>query len=429
MGLVVAVWLLVVASGLLLELLEARHRARHGHTVPPELAGVVEAGTLGRIAGYAGDKARLRIVHGLVANAIVGLFVFGGGLAALDAVTHPRSREILVDPHLGSFLGEGLLFAGTLVVLASLLELPFGWWADFRLEARHGFNRSTPRLWIMDRVKATVVSLVLAALATAAALALVWWRPDVWWLWVWGFVVAFSVFLLYISPLVIEPLFYRFQPVTMPDLAERLRALAERAGLHVDRVLQVDASRRSGHSNAYFTGIGRVKRIVLFDTLLGALAPGEIEAVLAHEIGHWRLHHIRRRLIANAIVSLVGLWVVFQLVRWPGLPGLVGVDVASLPARAVIVGFLASLGSLPTSPLVSWLSRRDERAADRYASRLTGRPGDLAAALARLARDNLATLYPHPVYAWFFHSHPPVAERIRGLRAVERAGAAGGSVG
>ena len=154
----------------------------------------------------------------------------------------------------------------------------------------------------------------------------------------------------------------------------------------------------------------------------GALAPGEIEAVLAHEIGHWRLHHVRRRLAANAAVSLAVLWIAFHLVRWPQLPGLAGMEVASFPARAAIVGFLASLGSLPLAPLVSWLSRRDERAADRFASRLTGRPEDLAAALAVLARDNLANLSPHPVYAWFFHSHPPVAERIRRLRTTERPG-------
>jgi STE24 endopeptidase len=239
---------------------------------------------------------------------------------------------------------------------------------------------------------------------------------------VWSFLVVFSIFLIYISPYAIEPLFFRFEPVAAPGLSERIRILAERAGMRVGRVLKVDASRRSRHSNAYFTGIGRVKRIVLFDTLLESLGPDEIEAVVAHEIGHWKLRHVLRRLVASAAVWLVAMWIASFLLRGPLLPHLVGMESGSFQSRAVILGFLASLLGLPLAPISSGLSRRDERAADRYATRLTGSPGALAGALVRLARENLANLHPHPLYVWFFHSHPPIVERLRALR-----GAAGGS--
>jgi STE24 endopeptidase len=221
---------------------------------------------------------------------------------------------------------------------------------------------------------------------------------------------------MYISPYLIEPLFFKFEPVKAEGLEDKIRALMERAGLKVSRVFQVDASRRSRHSNAYFTGIGRVKRIVLFDTLIERMTEDEILAVLAHEVGHWKKRHVLKRILLTEATAFCGLFAAFHLLSWDRLPGWVGLADASFYARVVIIGFLGSLVMFPLTPLFSFLSRKDEREADRFASDLTARPDAMASALVKLSLDNLSNLHPHPLYAKFYYSHPPVVERIRALK-------------
>lgn len=411
MHVVIVVWLATVLAGLGLEALQLRYLARHGHGVPPELDGVVDESALRRMQAYALDRGHLQVVRTLVLAAAAGLFFFAGGLDACGRVASG------VGAGRGPFVGRGLLFFLGLVVLETLLEVPFSLVSTFRIEARHGFNRTTPRLWLFDQAKGLGLSLALSGILVAGGLVLVASAPRWWWLWVWGFSLAFGVLLVFIAPHVIAPLFNRYRPIERPDLEVRILDLAERAGLRVSRIQQMDASRRSGHSNAYFTGIGPAKRIVLFDTLLGTLPAGEVLAVLAHEMGHWKLRHVAKRFALGAAAAFVGLLAASRLVAWDGLPGLFGVRATAFPVRALLAGFLASLLALPTAPLASWLSRRDEWQADAFARRLTGRAEDLARALALLARDNLANLHPHPLYAWAFHSHPPVVARIRGLRS------------
>jgi STE24 endopeptidase len=190
----------------------------------------------------------------------------------------------------------------------------------------------------------------------------------------------------------------------------------ERAGLKVSRVFQVDASRRSRHSNAYFTGIGRVKRIVLFDTLIEQMSHDEILAVLAHEVGHWKKRHVLKGIVLSEGLALIGLFLAYKLVSWDGLPRLTGLSAASFYARALILGFIGSLAAFPLTPLFSYVSRRYEGEADRFASELTRRPEAMASALVKLSSENLSNLHPHPLYAKFYYSHPPVVERIRSLK-------------
>jgi STE24 endopeptidase len=234
---------------------------------------------------------------------------------------------------------------------------------------------------------------------------------------VWAFLAVFGLFMMFISPYVIEPLFNRFEPVSEPGLEERIRAMMEKAGLRVGRVMKMDASRRSRHSNAYFTGIGKVKRIVLYDTLIQQMDHGEIVAVLAHEIGHWKKGHVWKRLVRAEIMAFMGAWLAFRLLQWPGLPGLLDLprDI-SLPARMLLLAFVATLALFPLSPILAWRSRCHEREADRFAADLTGRPQDLASAMVKLSVENLSNLFPHPWYAAFHYSHPPAVERVRTLR-------------
>ena len=232
----------------------------------------------------------------------------------------------------------------------------------------------TMRLWFIDLIKSITISTVLGSVVVLSALAIIQASPAWWWLWVWCFSLVFGIFIMYISPFVIEPLFFKFEPVKAEGLEEKVRVLMERAGLQVSRVFQVDASRRSRHSNAYFTGIGRVKRIVLFDTLIDQMTHEEILAVLAHEVGHWKKRHVLKRIVLTEAMAFCGLFLAFHLLTWGGLPGVIGLSNASFFARVVILGFISSLVMFPLTPLFSALSRRDEREADQYASELTGRP-------------------------------------------------------
>lgn len=400
-------YLIVIGTGYWLQYLNLTYLRAHGRTVPPEFQGTVEPSLLQKIAAYTFENSRVGIVESIVSNVLLVIFLFGGLLGVYDRWIVSLS---------GSFVLAGALFALILLAAETLIDIPFSLYRNFRIENRYGFNTMTVKLWLTDLVKSLAISAILGTLVTVAALSIIQASPAWWWLWVWAFLLVFGVFMMYISPSVIEPLFFKFEPVKAEGLEEKIRLLVERAGLRVSRVFQVDASRRSRHSNAYFTGIGRVKRIVLFDTLIEQMTQGEILAVLAHEVGHWKKRHVFKRMVLTEVSAFFGLLITYYLLRWGGLPGLIGLQNASFYARVIVVAFLSSLALFPLTPLFSYLSRRDEREADRFASELTGRPDAMASALVKLSRENLSNLYPHPLYAKFYYSHPPVIERIRSLK-------------
>jgi STE24 endopeptidase len=413
MPLLLCAFVSVSAISLFLKWLNLRHHAREGNTVPPELAGVVDAERLRKIAEYTRDRSRFAMVTELVRDVGLGVFLFGGILGAYDAFVTGLG---------GSALVQGVVFFVGLALGSAVLSIPFSLYSSFRIEARHGFNRMSLPLFFGDWVKGTVLSAVLVALLSAGAFWLVGYAPERWWLYVWMLFVGVSLLLTFLTPYVIEPLFFHMKPLHVPGLEGEVRALAERAGVHVSRVLEVDASRRSSHSNAYFTGIGSVKRVVLFDTLFGHMSHGEILAILAHELGHWRKHHVLMRTLWSFAVALGALYLAFRLAPSTGIPALVGLSDASFPARLVILGIVASVVMFPLTPLSSYWSRRHEWQADAFATELQRRPEDLAGALKKLASENLSNLHPHPFYAAFYYSHPPMAERIRRLlQSAERA--------
>ena len=401
-----SLFLLVTIASWGLKLLNLRHLRAHGRRVPPELQEVVEPAALGKIAAYTFDSSRLGFVRSALGTVLTVLFLFGGLLGWYDR---------FISSITGSFLLGGVLFFLILMWAETVIGIPFSLYRNFVIEARHGFNTMTVRTWVGDLLKSVLLSTLLGGAAIGGALALVQWSPERWWLWVWGFFLSVTVFLLYASPYLIEPLFFKFEPVPQ-EMEESVQSLMKQAGLRVSRVFQVDASRRSRHSNAYFTGIGRVKRIVLFDTLIRQMTLAEIRGILAHEVGHWKMKHVLKRIVVTQVVGLAAFHLAWRLVSAEALPSLVGLEEASFPARVVILGFLGSLVSVPFTPLNSYLSRRHEWAADRFGAKLTGRPSELASALAKLAAENLSNLHPHPLYAALYYSHPPVTERIRALR-------------
>ena len=385
-----------------------QHLKQYGDKVPAGFEGTIDEEKLRSSTAYTLDSSRLDLWSSLFDNLLVIIFLFGGVLATYDRYISGVG---------GSAIFSAITFFLLMTWAQTVLGIPFDLYGTFVIEARYGFNTTTCRLWIADFLKSQAIGALLMSFLIAVVFWLIDWRPQQWWLWVWGFMAFFSLFMMFISPYVIEPLFNKYEAVTEEGLEDDIRVMMEKAGLKVGKVLQMDASKRSNHSNAYFTGIGKVKRIVLYDTLIKQMSHGEIVAVLAHEIGHWKKGHIWKRLLWAELLALGGAWLSFRLLSWPGLPDVLGVpsDI-SLPARMVVLGFVASLALFPLGPFSAWRSRCHEREADRFAANLTGRPQDLASALVKMSAENLSNLFPHPLYAGFHYSHPPVVERVRSLQ-------------
>ena len=406
---------LLVASLLLRGWLYARqirHVARHRNQVPAAFAPHVSAEQHAKAAAYTIDKTRRALTEAVWSAAIlVGWTLLGG----LD-----RLNQALLQ-WLGDGLPQQVALVGAFFAIGALLELPLAWWRTFRLEAAHGFNQMTPGLWVADGLKGAAVA---AALGLPLA-ALVLWLYDAagptWWLWAWLAWMAFNTTLLLLYPRVIAPLFNRFEPLTDAHLRERVESLLARCGFRAAGVYVMDGSRRSAHANAYFTGFGPAKRVVLFDTLLQRLEAAQIDAVLAHELGHAHHRHVLKRLVwmglgSGAALALLGwlsqqLWFYFGLGVTPSLTG------SNAALALLLFGMVLPLAGVFVAPLFSALSRRDEYQADRYAVQQTG-PSALAGALLTLYRDNASTLTPDPWFVRFFYSHPPAADRLARLGPV-----------
>ncbi len=404
---IILLYLAVLGFGLGLHFLNNRHLKQHGSEIPPGFEGVVDPEALTKSSAYTLTKGQVSLVQSLFDSALTLLFIFGGLMAWYDG---------WIADYALNFITAGLAFFLFLSLAKTLIDLPFDLYNHFKIESHFGFNNMSFKLWCADLVKSLLLSTLFFTTLAAAALWLIQAAPESWWLWVWALLVGFGLLMMLISPYVIEPLFFKFEPLKVEGLEEEIRAMMTRTGLSVSKVLQVDASRRSGHSNAYFTGFGKQKRVVLFDTLLEQLSKEEILVVLAHELGHMKKKHIQKRMVLLAGVALFYCWLAHALIGWQGLPQLVGLTEASFYARLVILLFLSGILTFPLTPLFSTLSRKDEYQADRFACDLHGNPENLATALIQMSRKNLSNLHPHPTYARFYYSHPPVVERVQNLR-------------
>lgn len=398
--------ILFVASALVqggLNWLNLRHLRRHGDEIPPVFAGQIDAETLARISRYTLATSRFGAVESLCDDAVTLAVLLSGLLPWLVAVLPAWE---------GHYLAAGLSFFAILALASGALGIPFDLYRTFVIERRHGFSTITLRLWLADLGKGLAVSAVLLGLLLSAFLTLLRVAPASWWFWTWLVFALFQLLMLWLFPVVIAPLFNRYEPVRDEALKEALVSLMARAGLRTEGVYQVDAGRRSRHTNAYFTGIGKTKRIVLYDTLIASHTTAEIVAVLAHEIGHWKRRHILKQLLLIGTASLLLLWLAAQLIAWPPLYAAFGFDRPLPYVGLLLAGALAGPFGILFSPLLAGRQRRYEREADDFVREITGTTGPLASALKRLARDNLANLHPHPLYAWVHYSHPPLAERI-----------------
>jgi STE24 endopeptidase len=407
------IFLIAVASEALTRLwLGSRQIAAvqaHRDTVPELFQGQVTLADQQKAADYTTARVRLGRWASVVEALVKVALTLGGGLAAVDAIWR----------HTG--LGEpwrGALVVASLLLLLQLIGLPFSLWRTFAIEARFGFNRTSPRLYAVDFAKQLLLSALLGGPLLLATLTLMQYGGVRWWVWAWLIWLAWTLGLTWAYPKFIAPFFNRFSPLTDDALKRRVEALLERCGFAArGGVFVMDGSLRSAHGNAYFTGIGRNKRIVFFDTLLSRIEAPEIEAVLAHELGHFRLHHVRQRLAASVMLTFGGLALLAWASRRPAFYGALGVPVPSAAMALLLFVLTVPVLTFFATPIVSWWSRRHEREADDFAAAHAD-AGNLAAALVKLFRDNASTLTPDRMHSAFFDSHPPALERIKRLNAL-----------
>jgi STE24 endopeptidase len=400
---------LVLAFGLKLWLLlrQMRHVWMHRDTPPDAFLGIIPIEEHRKAAAYTQAKARLGLVHLALEAGLLLFFTLGGGLQWLQDTLAARFDNPML-------VGTALLLG--LFLISAIVELPLGAYGQFRVEARFGFNRQTPAGFVADLAKQALLGLVIGAPLILLVLWLMGVMGESWWLWVWGVWMAFNLLILAVYPTFIAPLFNKFTPLEDQSLRERIERLLARAGFKSSGVFVMDGSRRSSHGNAYFTGLGHNKRIVFFDTLLSQLNPDQIEAVLAHELGHFKHRHIVKRIVLMFVLSLVML----AILAWVKDADwfYAGLGVASRSdATALALFFLAlPVFLFPATPFMSLYSRKHEFEADAFAARQT-EAGHLISALVRLYRDNASTLTPDPIYSLFYDSHPKAVERIEKLDA------------
>ena len=393
--------------------LNQRHVRAHASEVPTALQGIIDEATYRRSVDYTLAKSRFGDIANLFDAVLLIAVLFSGVLPwAFGSFTASFGASI--------WAMAGLLFV--VGVALSILGLPFAWYAQFKLEGRFGFNTSTMRTWVFDRVKGFLLALLLGYPLLALVLKLIDWAGAVWWLWAAAVVIAFQLLLLLVAPAIIMPLFNKFTPLPQGILRERLFALAQRTDFPTRSIELMDGSKRSRHSNAFFTGFGRFRKIVLFDTLVAQLTEPELESVLAHEIGHYKKRHVLKLLgvsIAGVVAGFAAIaWLARQqwFYRAFGFEHQAGFAAANVVPALLLFGLLAGTIIFWLSPFINSWSRRFEYEADAFARATVGEAQSMVHALRKLSEKNLSNLIPHPLYSGFYYSHPTLLERERALQ-------------
>ena len=393
-----------------LNLGHVRRRAAEGK-VPDAFDGNIGREAYDKSVAYTLARGRFQrwssIYHTLVAFWIV----FGGVLPAIDR----WAQSLAAYLPLGGY-GAGIFFCLGVGLIFGISSLPTGIYSTFILEERFGFNKTTPAVYIADRLKGLGLAVVIGVPFLFCVLWLMDRAGPHWWFWVFLFIVGFQLLMVVIFPTLIAPLFNKFEPLKEGEFKQRILAMAEKIGFKTGGIFTMDGSRRSSHSNAYFTGLGKAKRIVLFDTLAEQMTTDQGVAVLAHEMGHYKMKHIRRMLVLRSIYLLAGLYVLSLLIDYPSFFTAFGFDGPSNHAALVLFSLLAGPATFYLTPLINYFSRKHEYEADLFAARAIGRSKPMEEALIKLTVDNLSNLTPHPWYSAYHYSHPTTAERIGAMR-------------
>lgn len=412
----VILWLTVAALGarllvqLVLGVLNRTEVERHRGNVPPALAGVMDPERYRKASDYTLAKLRFGQWEHLWETAVLALVLFSGLL--------PAGWTAWAN-HLGAGAWSGAGFLLACLFALAVPSLPWEWWAQFRLEERFGFNRSTLALWITDRVKGALLGVALGLPILWVLITVVESTGRLWWLWAWATLTVIKLVLAVVVPWWVMPLFNKFSPLEDEQLRARLMALADRGRFFARSIHVMDGSKRSAHSNALFTGFGRFRRIVLFDTLIAQLGVAELEAVLAHEIGHYRRGHIWKGLLLGSVVTLAGFILLGWLMATPAFFHAFGFEDGSTSVAFLLFGLLSGVFGFWFTPVANLISRKHEYEADDFARHLVGAAAPLVRALTGLARENLSNLTPHRAYSAFYYSHPTLVERVAALERRE----------
>jgi STE24 endopeptidase len=398
-----------LAAQLLLNALNASEVRRHAAGPPPAVAAIMDQATYVKAVDYTLAKLRLGSLEEIYEAAVLAAVVFSGLLPWLYApfLTWAPGRA-----------WSGALYLLAMGALLSVPSLPFDWWGQFRLEQRFGFNQSTLRLWVTDKLKGLLLLLLIGFPLLWALLGLVRRTGGSWWLWGFALLFGFQLVMVVLYPKLILPLFNKLTPLAEGDLRTRLLALADRTGFRAKTIQVMDGSKRSAHSNAFFTGFHRFRRIVLYDTLMAQLSPAELEAVLAHEIGHYKHGHILKMLAVSAGLQFGGFAFIAWLAHGAWLNATFGFSPGEMAPTLLLFGLLSGLVAFWFSPLFNLVSRRHEYEADAFARNAVGAAAPVVDALRKLAQKNLANLTPHPLYSGFHYSHPTLVERERALTKI-----------
>lgn len=405
-AIVTALILARLAAELWLSRLNRRHVLRHADAVPQAFHGIIDDVTYKKSVAYTLAKARFGNIEETYGGVVLLVVLFSGIL--------PLALRFF-QTHLGASAWAMAAFLFAIGFAMALPGLPFDWYGQFRLEDKFGFNTTTQKTWWLDRVKGLLLAVVLGYPLLTLILKIVEWAGAAWWLWAWGALLAFQSLMLLLAPVVIMPLFNKFTPLPEGGLRERLLKLAERSRFVAKSIQVMDGSKRSRHSNAFFTGFGQFRKIVLFDTLIQQLSEPELEAVLAHEIGHFKKKHIPKMLVFSALSSLAGFYVISVLARQEWFYHAFGFAPGSIAPALLLFVLLSGAVLFWFSPLAHWWSRRYEYQADAFAAEVMKEPQSLIGALRKLNEKNLSNLTPHPLYSGFYYSHPTLVEREQAL--------------
>ncbi len=402
MMLICARWI----AELWLSRLNRRHVLAHANEVPPAFRGMIDEPTYRKSVEYTLAKSEFADKEDGYNMAVLIIFLFSGVL--------PWAFQRFSDG-LGQSAWAMAAFLFAIGLVISLPSLPFSWFSQFRLEEKFGFNTMTPKTWWTDLLKGFLLAIVLGYPLLVLILKIVQWTGAWWWLWAWAALLAFQFLMLVLAPVLILPLFNKFTPLPEGGLRARLLELAKRTQFRARSIQLMDGSKRSRHSNAFFTGFGRFRKIVLFDTLVQQLSEPELEAVLAHEIGHYKKKHIPKMLAFSAVSSLAGFYLISVLARQDWFYRAFGFEPGSVAPALLLFGLLAGTVTFWFSPLIHWWSRRYEYQADAFAARVMNEAQSLIGALRKLNEKNLSNLTPHPFYSGFYYSHPTLLEREQAL--------------
>jgi len=390
--------------------LNVAHVQKHQHTVPAYFQDKISLDEYQKSIAYTREKARFGMIASWVEVPIFWSLLLSGFYGKLDAVVRSPGFGLVVT---------GLSYLASVSVVFFLISLPFGLYSTFVIEQKYGFNRMTLKLWLLDLLKSILLSILIGGPVLAAVL----WFMDrhlqgLWWLYVWILLSLVQIFIAAIFPVFLLPLFNKLTLLEDGHLKQQILALAQKINFRLSGIYTMDGSKRSAHSNAFFAGLGKLRRIVLFDTLVKSLTESELLAVLAHEMGHNVKKHVRTGLLISSVVSLAGLYVLSLLVNKPWFYE--AFQFAQPSAHAALLIFMKTSGAFTffLSPLSSILSRKHEYEADRFAAEVMERREPMIQGLVKLTRDNLSNLTPHPWYSFFYYSHPTVMERIRALETI-----------